>query len=41
VDTDEEVEVMKIPSVVFREYGWGIKIIKERSNGRFDNGRSR
>jgi hypothetical protein len=38
MDTDEEVGVMKVPCVMFREYGWGIKFIKERSNGGFDNG---
>jgi hypothetical protein len=41
MDTDEEIGVMKVPYVVFHEYGWGIKVVKEGSSGRFDNGRSR
>jgi hypothetical protein len=38
MDTDEEVSIMKVPGVVFREYRWRVKIIKERGNIRFDNG---
>jgi hypothetical protein len=38
MDTDEEVSVMKVPDVVFREYRWGIEVIKERGDRRFDNG---
>jgi hypothetical protein len=38
VDTDEEVGIIKVPGVAFREYRWRIEIIKERSNRRFDNG---
>jgi hypothetical protein len=41
MDTDEEIGIMNVPCVVFYEYGWGIKVIKERSNGRFDNERLR
>jgi hypothetical protein len=40
MDTNEEIGIMKVPCVVFREHGWGIKVVKEGSNGNFDNGRS-
>jgi hypothetical protein len=29
MDTNEEVGVMKVPCVVFREYRWGIKLSKK------------
>jgi hypothetical protein len=41
MDADEEISVMKIPCVVFCEHEWEIKVVKEGSNGRFDNGRLR
>jgi hypothetical protein len=37
MDTDEEVSIMKVPGVVFHEYKWGIEVIKERGDRRFDN----
>jgi hypothetical protein len=41
MDTDEEIGVMKIPCVMFCEHGGRIKVVEERSNGRFNNGRLR
>jgi hypothetical protein len=37
MDTDEDIGIMKVPCVVFCEYGWEIKVVKKGSNGRFDN----
>jgi hypothetical protein len=39
MDTDEEIGIVKVPCVVFCEYRWEIKVVKEGNNGRFDNGR--
>jgi hypothetical protein len=37
VDADEEVGIVEVPYVMFREYWWRIEIVKERGDGRFDN----
>jgi hypothetical protein len=38
-DADEEVSVMEVPCVMFREYRWRIGIIKkERGDRGFDGG---
>jgi hypothetical protein len=38
VDTDEKASVMEVPGMVFCEYRWRVKIIKERGDRRFDDG---
>jgi hypothetical protein len=38
VDADEKVGIVEVPGMMFCEYRWRVKIVKERGDKGFDDG---